>query len=66
MGLGVVLTLLGVAFAFDAITLGSSMVDAVVGTILVAAGLLAIVRSHVPPPWHRHVHVQRSSDRSVR
>lgn len=66
MGLGVVLTALGAAFAFDALTVGSSVADAVVGTALVAVGLLAIVRTHVPPPWHRHVHVQRSSDRSVR
>ena len=67
MGLGVVLTLLGVAFAFDAVTVGGSPVaNAVVATVLVAVGLLLIVRSHVPPPWHRHVHVQRSTDRSVR
>ncbi|GAA4807632.1 DUF6458 family protein [Nocardioides caeni] len=55
IGLGIVLLVLGLILAMDVITVDIDFVnDDALGTILIAAGVLAIVLSLlIAPPWRR-------------
>ena len=55
IGLGIVLLVLGLILALDVITVDIDYVnDDLLGTILIVAGVLAIVLSlFIAPPWRR-------------
>lgn len=67
IGLGIVLLVLGLILALDVITVDIDYVnDDLLGTILIVAGVLAIVLSlFMAPPWRRE-RVIHEEDRPLR
>jgi uncharacterized membrane protein HdeD (DUF308 family) len=65
IGLGILLLVAGLVLALDVITVDISFVnDDALGTILIIAGVLAIVLSLiVAPPWRRERTVHHYDDR---
>jgi hypothetical protein len=65
IGLGILLLVVGLVLALDVITVDISFVnDGALGTILIIAGVLAIVLSLiVAPPWRRERTVHHYDDR---
>lgn len=68
IGLGIVLLVLGLVFALDVITVDIKYVnDDALGTILIVAGVLAIVLSLlIAPPWRRDRVVRDYDERPLR
>lgn len=68
IGLGIVLLVLGLVFALDVITVDVKYVnDDALGTILIIAGVLAIVLSLlIAPPWRRDRVVRDYDERPLR
>ncbi|QSR25797.1 hypothetical protein CFH99_09200 [Nocardioides aromaticivorans] len=68
IGLGIVLLVLGLILALDVITVDLQFVDdGALGTILIVAGVLAIVLSlFMAPPWRRDRVVHEYDDRPLR
>ncbi|KRC56957.1 MULTISPECIES: hypothetical protein [unclassified Nocardioides] len=68
IGLGIVLLVLGLVFALDVITVDIKYVnDDALGTILIVAGVLAIVLSLlIAPPWRRDRVVREYDERPLR
>ena len=66
IGLGIVLLVLGLILALDVITVDIDYVnDDLLGTILIIAGVLAIVLSlFIAPPWRRDRVIHE--DRTIR
>ncbi|TNM47240.1 hypothetical protein FHP29_03480 [Nocardioides albidus] len=67
IGLGIVLLVLGLILALDVITVDLQFInDNALGTILIAAGVLAIVLSLLlAPPWRRDRTVHHTYDDRV-
>ncbi|MBM7515619.1 DUF6458 family protein [Nocardioides nitrophenolicus] len=65
IGLGILLLVAGLVLALDVVTVDIKYVnDDALGTILIVAGVLAIVLSLiVAPPWRRDRVVHRYDDR---
>ncbi|TWG96360.1 hypothetical protein L615_004300000290 [Nocardioides sp. J9] len=67
IGLGIVLLVLGAILALDVITVDLEFInDGALGTILIVAGIVAIVLSLLyAPPWRRREEVVHRDDRRV-